>query len=486
MELLDLLQEKERRIRESPLNYLQQHEKQYQASTSLCPVRALFWGNRVGKTEWGGQETARYVTPDAPNQVEVIGQGKVSLGTRPLPQRELIHPVEVWIGCPSFDLQKDTTQKKLQMYVPTSAIAHVDYLRGEIWKDVRLTNGDLLTFKSYEQGREKWQGAGKRLIWFDEEPPYDIWEEAFVRQEAGIPLDIILTMTAIKGMTWVYDKIYCATDNPDIFISSAGWDDNPWLEEPQKGQMSRGLSPEAIAVRKHGKFVKRVGLVCPWFTRSVHVRHYDQLDPSWTWFELLDGGFSDPLAYLLMGVDQDDSVHIVKGFREPGLLTDDIEARRHAMVSGLTINCGFCDNDNPRLIQELTQRGMIWIPVDKKTGEAKSWDETLAEKMYEYGAIQKGTGLPRLYISDSLVRFDEKRGETINWLQQELENLAWLEHVNRAGSETRPQWDDHRRFGHHFDGVRALAYGLMSYKNQTPLQVELPDWANNLPSWVQS
>ena len=64
-----------------------------------------------------------------------------------------------------------------------------------------------------------------------------------------VPLDILLTMTAIKGMTWVYNKIYLATNNQDIFVSEAGWDDNPWLEEEQKEKMGRGLSPEAILVR---------------------------------------------------------------------------------------------------------------------------------------------------------------------------------------------------------------------------------------------
>src|SRR5690606_14492578 len=98
------------------------------------------------------------------------------------------------------------------------------------------------------QGREKWQSAGKDWIWFDEEPPKDIWEEAFVRQEAGRQLRIILTMTAIKGMTWVYDRLYKSTSNPDLYVSMAGWDDNPWLGESQKAQMSRGLTSQSLKV----------------------------------------------------------------------------------------------------------------------------------------------------------------------------------------------------------------------------------------------
>jgi phage terminase large subunit-like protein len=174
--------------------------------------------------------------------------------------------------------RKAPTRKKLLSYLPQSEIKRIEYIRGKIIKKIELKNGVTILFKSYEQGRDKFQGAGVRLIWFDEEPPQDIWDECFVRVEAGQQLDVILTMTAIKGMTWVYNRIYLDTDNPDLFISTAGWDDNPFLTEKQKAQMSRGLTPEAIQVRRDGKFVKRVGLVCAWWDRAKHVRHYDHLD----------------------------------------------------------------------------------------------------------------------------------------------------------------------------------------------------------------
>jgi phage terminase large subunit-like protein len=32
----------------------------------------------------------------------------------------------------------------------------------------------VLSFKSYEKGREKWQGETLAGVWFDEEPPLDV------------------------------------------------------------------------------------------------------------------------------------------------------------------------------------------------------------------------------------------------------------------------------------------------------------------------
>lgn len=456
IELLEMMAEQERRRKADPLKYAEQHDKQKAATAATQAIRALFWGNRVGKTEWGAQEVARYATNKHPYRT--IGE-----------------PVEIWAACPSYDAQEETTQKKLLTYLPESEIAWTEYIRGKIIKKITMKNGTIITFKSYEQGREKFQGAGKRLIWFDEESPKDIWEECFVRVEAGVQLDVILTMTAIKGMTWVYDDIYLATDNPDLYVSEAGWDDNPWLTEAQKQQMSTGLSAQAIQVRRFGKFVKRVGLVCNWWERDTHLKHYvrsmDQVKTSkdilitddWTWFEVLDPGFSDPAAWLLIGIDGDNNVHVVDGFREPQLQPSEIYKRRQVKAGRLNIRDGWSDIDNEKRQAELSELGMTLQPVVKSAGKAASWDEALAEKLAEYGVVQPGTGKPRLFIGDELSRINPRTGNSENWLVQEIENLLWLNIVKKDGEEVIPQWDDHRKFGHHFDGMRALAYFLISY-----------------------
>jgi phage terminase large subunit-like protein len=463
IELLKLLDEKERRKRADPLKYAKRHPKQQQAYETPEAIRALFWGNRVGKTEWGAEEVSEYATGHHEH-------------------REVIAPFQIWAASPSYDVQKDTTQPKLLRYLPEQEIKSKTWLRKGVLKEIELKNGVTIVFKSYEQGREKFQGAGVRLIWFDEEPPHDIWEECFVRVEAGQQLDVILTMTAVKGMTWVYDDIYMDTSNPDLYVSEAGWDDNPFLTEKQKAQMARGLSAAALKVRREGKFVKRVGLVCSWFERSKHIKHYDSKNKGWTWYEVLDGGFSDPAAWLLIGVDHDNNVHVVDGFRKKGLTKDRIKEMRDTKKAGLTMSGGWTDNDDPRLQAELSALGMYLTPIEKKPNETKNWDETLAEKLEEYGKVQKGTGEPRLYISDSLVDVSEKTGKEENWLMQELENLVWVEKRGISGEEIKPKWDDHRRFGHHFDATRALSYFLISYAKP----IDEDDYEITAPGWVKS
>ncbi len=445
IEKLEMLDGMEHYKKNHPLEFSQRHFKQSAFYKAPQSTRALFWGNRVGKTEIGAMEVARYM----------LGEHE---------HKDVKTPVEVWSVCPSFDSQRDTTQPKLLSYLPATQIASTSTIRKGIYSEIILKNGSRVNFKSYEQGRSKFQGAGKRLIWFDEEPPHDIWQECVVRQDAGVPLDIILTMTPIKGMTWVYDDIYLSTDTGLYYVSTAGWDDNPFLTEEQKDIMARGLTKDALEVRREGRFTKRVGLVCNWWDRHVHIRDYKEFPAHWSYYEVLDGGYSDPAAWLLIGVDHDDSIHVIDGFRQSYMKTDDIKRVRDTKIAGIMVRRGWSDDDNPRLNLELNRLGMKLSPVKKKATGIASWDEALAEKLAEYGAVQKGTGEPRLFISSTLVRTDERTGKEGNWMMQEIENLLWVEKLAQGVAEQKPMWDDHRKYGHHFDGLRALAYFLMSYK----------------------
>src|SRR5438128_1547654 len=39
----------------------------------------------------------------------------------------------------------------------------------------------VVGFKSYDQGRKKFQGTSKHVIWLDEEPPADVYDECLIR-----------------------------------------------------------------------------------------------------------------------------------------------------------------------------------------------------------------------------------------------------------------------------------------------------------------
>jgi phage terminase large subunit-like protein len=57
-----------------------------------------------------------------------------------------------------------------------------------------------LGFKSYDQGRTKWQGETLDFVWFDEEPAQDIYFEGLTRTNATDGF-VYLTFTPLKGMS---------------------------------------------------------------------------------------------------------------------------------------------------------------------------------------------------------------------------------------------------------------------------------------------
>ncbi len=69
---------------------------------------------------------------------------------------------------------------------------------------VRYVSGaaSTLLFKSYEKGREKWQGETLDGVWFDEEPPLDIYTEGLTRTNATDGI-VIVTFTPLLGMSEV-------------------------------------------------------------------------------------------------------------------------------------------------------------------------------------------------------------------------------------------------------------------------------------------
>lgn len=64
-----------------------------------------------------------------------------------------------------------------------------------------MYNSTLL-FKAYEQGRQKWQGDTLDVVWFDEEPPAEIYTEGLARIAARKGF-VYLTFTPLKGASEV-------------------------------------------------------------------------------------------------------------------------------------------------------------------------------------------------------------------------------------------------------------------------------------------
>lgn len=459
---ISLLKEKRKRQGLTPLNHIREHDKQLLLTLSPHVDRWMFGGNRSGKTEWGAHETARFLHKRHP---------VIPLSSPKYAKKN----IEGWAACPSFDIQEDTTQPKLLSLLDPDRILDTQRLRGDILLKLSYKADDGTTstvhFKSYEQGRSKFQGAGKDFMWFDEEAPKDVYDEGRIRSKAGLPLYFFCTMTPVNGMTWCYDDIYLNTSNPNLKVITATWDDNIFLTEEQKAQMASSYTADALEVRRSGRFVQRTGLVMSWFRRDIHLvganKLMQMIPKGCDVYCGIDFGYSKPCAVVYVAIDADDNHYIFDGFYKKGLTTPQIALlmrRKEEIIKsmGLVMRTRYGDSANPSDIKEISSdpHNMPVIPVKKAVGESQEgWDEYRSRLMDQRGRVSLITGKGKIFVSDALMEVDEQKGGEFNWFVKETENLRWDE-VKRDGVRTQvPRWSNKSPF----HSIDAYSYIEVSY-----------------------
>ena len=312
--IMDVQREQDRRYRNSALKRYNSGEKVHEGQMRFhrCPKRNrwVFGGNRSGKTECGAVEAiwwARGIHPYRRNRDSVEG----------------------WVVSLSYEVQRDVAQAKILRYLDPDWIVEVVMSSGRkespergiidyiLLKNV-FGNTSKISIKSCDQGREKFQGASLDFVWFDEEPPEDVYRECKMRvlDKKG---EIWGTMTPLKGLTWVYDEIYMNSGgDPEIWHEHIEWSDNPFLDRDEIARVSAGLDEQELASRRYGRFSEAEGAVYREFDPSRDVIEPFDIPAEWQDNLSIDPGLRNPLACLFFAVDWDGVVYVVGEWYEAG------------------------------------------------------------------------------------------------------------------------------------------------------------------------
>ena len=182
--------------------------------------RLFLAGNRVGKTQGGAAEVAIHLSGRYPpwwvgkrftKPIRAWAAGVTGESTRDVVQAKLIGPPDhrsEWgtgfIPHASLELGRIATGRGIAGAIDMCPVRHHD-------AEGRFDGWSSLAFKSYERGREKWQGAALEVIWFDEEPPMDVYIEGLTRtNETGGC--VLLTCTPLMGMSDVMRRFLMPDD----------------------------------------------------------------------------------------------------------------------------------------------------------------------------------------------------------------------------------------------------------------------------------
>lgn len=186
-------------------------QREFHAAGKEHGERLFMAGNQLGKTVAGGFETAIHLTGRYPDWWDgaVFERapkwwvaGVTGESTRDNPQRILVGPPQIkdeWGtgAIPKECLMDFTSSRGTPDALDSIVVRHGG--GGDIQAD-----SAIVLFKAYEKGREKWQGDTIDGLWFDEEPPMDIYSEGRTRTNKGQRgvFDII-TFTPLLGMSEV-------------------------------------------------------------------------------------------------------------------------------------------------------------------------------------------------------------------------------------------------------------------------------------------
>ena len=237
------------------------------------------------------------------------------------PYRENRREVSGWVVSLSQQVQRDVAQKKILHYLRRDWIEEIVMLSGRkdspesgIIDFIRVKSAlggvSVIGFKSCDQGREKFQGASLDFVWFDEEPPHDIYTECRLRvmDRKG---DIFGTMTPLKGLTFIYNDVFLNRANdPEIWYEFMEWSDNPYLDKGEIALLEGCMDERTLQSRKYGRFGASEGLVYPEFDESVHVIEPFPVPKEWQDNISIDPGLNNPLSAHWYAVDFDDNVYV--------------------------------------------------------------------------------------------------------------------------------------------------------------------------------
>lgn len=237
------------------------YPKQKEAILSDKKINGFFGGNRSAKTTTWVLRIVMECKGIHPLQEK---------GIRPKP------PLD-WRFCgESFKIITDVLIPEFLHWIPKEDLLRVDYRNLVIyWK-----NGSKIDFLSYEQEAYKFASAKKDGVGFDEQPYENQYNESIARliDYGGI---ILLSLTPVKGMSWIYDRVWLPSqdEGSKIFSIKASIWDNPYISDDKKKEyLDQFEDDDEKRVREFGDFIEFAGLIWIEFDRKIHCVPRFELD----------------------------------------------------------------------------------------------------------------------------------------------------------------------------------------------------------------
>lgn len=315
------LEEKARRKRENRLDSYVPYPKQrefHRAGADLAVrERLLKAGNQLGKTWSAGFETAMHLTGRYPDwwdgaffdhHISAWAAGVTGEVTRDSVQRVLCGRINaIGTGAIPADAIRDRSMKRgVADAIDTIIVRHGG------GGDIQPLES-ILGFKSYDQGREKFQAETLDFVWLDEEPPIDIYTEAVTRTNATDGI-VAMTFTPLKGMSDVV-KRFLIDKVPGTHVTTMTIYDALHYTDAQRQAIILGYPLHEREARANGVPTLGSGKIYPIDEAAIKVKSF-AIPEHWPRIAGIDFGWTHPTAGAWIAWDREsDTVYVYDAYR---------------------------------------------------------------------------------------------------------------------------------------------------------------------------
>lgn len=318
LEALRILEEKSRRVRTNALANYKPYPKQIEFHDAGADYRERLFmaGNQLGKTLSGAAEAAMHLTGRYPDWWAGHMFDK---------------PVVMLAGSESYELTRDGVQRLLigppmneedwgTGHIPKDAIVGTTRRAGvsgalDSVSVSHVSGGtSTLLLKAYEQGRGKWQANTVDYVWFDEEPPEDVYFEGITRTNATKGL-IAVTFTPLKGMSTVVAR-YLLEPSLHRTVITMTIDDAAHYTPEERQQIIDSYPPHEREARTKGVPSLGSGRIFPVPEDDIVVQPFP-IPKYWAQLGGMDFGWDHPFGAARLAWDRDqDTVYVIANYRQ--------------------------------------------------------------------------------------------------------------------------------------------------------------------------
>lgn len=373
--------------------------------------RIFMAGNRVGKTVSAGTEISYHLTGRYPNwwtgrrftkPVRALASGDTHETTRDIIQLKLVgstsdKPENYGTGLiPGDAISGIVTRTHVKGAIERVMVKHSSGGESELW------------LRSYEQGREIFQGFELDIFWADEECPEDVYEEGQVRlmTRDGISM---LTFTPLNGLTTLVQTLTAPDPDKKVIgraVVQCGWDDVPHLSAEAKAKLLSRLMPHQRDARTKGIPALGSGAIYPVPESDIVVTDF-ALPDFWPRAYGMDVGWNRT-AVAWGAIDRDsDIVYLYSGHyrgqAEPSIHAAAVKARGDWIPGAIDpASRGRSQKDGEQLLQSYQDLGLDLTAADNgvESGLYDVWERMSSGRLKVFESMGDWLDEYRIYRRD--------------------------------------------------------------------------------------